>query len=186
MLLVPVHARNVNYSCPTYSLYNLFWVSLIWMHCIAGISITLGVLHKENWEIQFLNLFIYCWEDRIYTGRNYQDIKKVIKIYVYFGHVVWHEGPKFPDQGPNPHPVQWKCRVLTSGLPGKSLFFGQLRRSLENRKEKSNQSLLLGLGGRPIRIHCLFWLHHTACEIFVLQQGIKRLLLVVKSRTPNH
>ena len=24
MLLVPVHARNVNYSCPTYSLYNLF------------------------------------------------------------------------------------------------------------------------------------------------------------------
>ena len=76
--------------------------------------------------------------------------------------------------------------VLTPGLPGKSLFFGQLRRSLENRKEKSNQSLFLGLGGRPIRIHCLFWLHHTAHEIFVLQQGIERLLLAVKSRTPNH
>ena len=26
----------------------------------------------------------------------------------------------FPDQGPNPCPLQWKCGVLTTGPPGKS------------------------------------------------------------------
>ena len=32
---------------------------------------------------------------------------------MYFGHEVWHAGTKFPDQGPNPHPVQWKCCLNT-------------------------------------------------------------------------
>ena len=27
---------------------------------------------------------------------------------------------KFPDQGSNPYPLDWKCRVLTNGLPGES------------------------------------------------------------------
>ena len=31
-------------------------------------------------------------------------------------------GPYFPDQGSNLRPLQWKRRVLTIGLPGKSHF----------------------------------------------------------------
>ena len=33
---------------------------------------------------------------------------------------LWLAGSSFPDQGSNPHPLQWKLRVLTTGLPGKS------------------------------------------------------------------
>ena len=29
-------------------------------------------------------------------------------------------GPQFPDQGSNLHSLQWKCGVLTTGLPRKS------------------------------------------------------------------
>ena len=29
-------------------------------------------------------------------------------------------GSQFPDQGLNPGPLQWKCRVLTTGQPGNS------------------------------------------------------------------
>ena len=32
----------------------------------------------------------------------------------------WLAGSSFPDQGSNPHTLQWKFRVLTAGLPGKS------------------------------------------------------------------
>ena len=34
--------------------------------------------------------------------------------------VTQHVGSEFPDQGSNPPPLQWKCRVLTTGPPGKS------------------------------------------------------------------
>ena len=30
-------------------------------------------------------------------------------------------GVSFPDQGSNPGPLHWECRVLTTGPPGKSL-----------------------------------------------------------------
>ena len=33
---------------------------------------------------------------------------------------LWLAGSSFPDQGSNPHTLQWKLRVLTTGLPGKS------------------------------------------------------------------
>ena len=32
----------------------------------------------------------------------------------------------FPDQGSKPHPLQWKHRVLTTGLPGNFLMFSVL------------------------------------------------------------
>ena len=38
-----------------------------------------------------------------------------------FDYTLWHAGSQFPDQGSNPRPLQWNCRVLTTGLPGKSL-----------------------------------------------------------------
>ena len=33
----------------------------------------------------------------------------------------WHCGILVPNQGQNPYLLQWKHRVLTTGLPGKSL-----------------------------------------------------------------
>ena len=37
-----------------------------------------------------------------------------------FNHARHLLGSYFPPQGLNPHPWQWKCQVLTTGLPGKS------------------------------------------------------------------
>ena len=38
-----------------------------------------------------------------------------------FGQAMWHVGSYFPDQGLNPCPLQWRSRVLTTGLPGRTL-----------------------------------------------------------------
>ena len=46
--------------------------------------------------------------------------------FFFFGHTMRHVGSWFPDQGSNPHPVQWKCGVLTTGPRGKSLEFSYL------------------------------------------------------------
>ena len=41
-------------------------------------------------------------------------------FFFFFGHAVQHAGFKFPDQGLNWCPLQWKCGDLTTGLPRKS------------------------------------------------------------------
>ena len=41
---------------------------------------------------------------------------------VFFGCAAWHVGCYFPYQGSNPCPLQWKRGVLTTGLPGNSLY----------------------------------------------------------------
>ena len=41
-----------------------------------------------------------------------------VLFWFVFGHGMWHGGSQFPDQGSNPCPLQWKYRVLTTGLPG--------------------------------------------------------------------
>lgn len=41
----------------------------------------------------------------------------------FFWPCMWHVESWFPDQGWNPCPLHWKCRVLTSGPHGKSFFF---------------------------------------------------------------
>ena len=62
---------------------------------------------KENFfSMSLFNLNFYFWE-----------------IFFFFAtsHSMWD-----PDQGLNLHPLQWKPRVLTTGLPGKSgksIFF---------------------------------------------------------------
>ena len=38
-----------------------------------------------------------------------------------FGHAVQHARSQFLQQGSTPCPLQWKCRVLTTGSPSKSL-----------------------------------------------------------------
>ena len=45
-----------------------------------------------------------------------------VGFFFFFGLTTWHEGSWFPDQGSNPHPLQWHRGVLTAGLPGKSLL----------------------------------------------------------------
>ena len=37
-----------------------------------------------------------------------------------FSWATWHVGSWFPEQGSNPHPLQWQHSVLTTGPPGKS------------------------------------------------------------------
>ena len=36
--------------------------------------------------------------------------------FFFFGHSMWHAGSQIPDQGLNPCSLQWKCRVLPTGL----------------------------------------------------------------------
>ena len=49
-------------------------------------------------------------------------LTKGIEIFIsyFFGCVVQQAESQFPDQGLNSCPLQWKYRVLTTGLPGKS------------------------------------------------------------------
>ena len=35
-----------------------------------------------------------------------------------FGHAAQHVGSELPDQGLDPHPLQWTCKVLITGLQG--------------------------------------------------------------------
>ena len=43
-----------------------------------------------------------------------------LTFFFFFCYAAWHVGSQFSHQGLNPHPLQWKCGVLTTGLPGKS------------------------------------------------------------------
>ena len=45
-----------------------------------------------------------------------------LHFFFFFGHGSGHVGSSFPDQGWNPHPLQWKLRVPTTGLSGNSLY----------------------------------------------------------------
>ena len=40
-----------------------------------------------------------------------------------FGRATQHVGSEFPDQGLNPHPLEWKCKVLVTGLQGVPTIF---------------------------------------------------------------
>ena len=42
-------------------------------------------------------------------------------FFFFFGHTTRHVGSWFFNQGSNPGPLQWKCRVWTTGPPMKSL-----------------------------------------------------------------
>ena len=42
-------------------------------------------------------------------------------VFFFLATATRHVGSQFPDQGLNLCPLQWKCGVLTTGPPGKSL-----------------------------------------------------------------
>ena len=49
-------------------------------------------------------------------------MKKYLNMVFFSPHTAQHVGFQFPYQGVNPHPLQWKLRVLTTGPPGKSFI----------------------------------------------------------------
>ena len=52
-------------------------------------------------------------------------------VFSFFGHTMQHVRSWFPDQGLNLGPLQCKCGVLTTGLPGKSQSFAFLHDAFE-------------------------------------------------------
>ena len=48
--------------------------------------------------------------------------KQITPYFLFFDHTAWHVGSQFPNQVLNPGPLQWKSRILTTRLPGKSFF----------------------------------------------------------------
>ena len=65
-------------------------------------------------------------------------------FFLKFGHAARLVGSQFPDQGLNPGPRQWKCRVLTTGPPGNSpQILQMLTLGRQSRLSWSSSSLLL-------------------------------------------
>ena len=84
-------------------------IALLWANIYKYIFIALHFLEIDDnilYIIFSTLLFIYLF---------------IFKFYYIFGHTVWHAWSYFPDQGSNPCPLQWTCRILTTGLPGNSL-----------------------------------------------------------------
>ena len=84
-------------------------------------SLAQWILNLGFWFI-FLN-FLKCF--LIFKKCLYIHIYIYIYIYIFFfffGHAMQLAGSQFPSQDLNLGPRQWKHRVLTTGLPGKSLL----------------------------------------------------------------
>ena len=121
---------------------------LLWSHGEAFILSVLGTLtgvsfiscSLSNWGISLL--FLACWEFLSWMdGKFHQVVFMSLSVLVfwyselnYIGCVcvyvcvcthctVWFVGLKFPDQGLNLGPQQWRFGVLTTGPPRNSLHF---------------------------------------------------------------
>ena len=58
-----------------------------------------------------------CWSS---DSHHWMEIGK-LSFELFFGHTVQHMGSQFPSQKSNPRPLHWKCTVLTTGPPARSL-----------------------------------------------------------------
>ena len=81
-----------------------------------------------------------------YIGGNLMTLSQanISFFFFFFGHNPWHVGSQFPKKGSIPCALQWKHRVLTTGLPGKyclgQIFLKQDRKSMNcKRKKKKTQ-----------------------------------------------
>ena len=76
------------------------------------------MLIKFGWIFEVKSDFVLKWlgvlKKTLEIGYFFLSLKKS------FGCAPKRVGSKFPDQGLNLHPLHWKHRILTSGLPGKS------------------------------------------------------------------
>ena len=82
------------------------------------ISFYEGNSHLLDWELleKYSQHLAYC----LTYNRQVWDFWKFI-LFIYLGCTTRHVGSQFPDQGSDLCPLQWKLRVLTTELPGKSL-----------------------------------------------------------------
>ena len=103
-------------------------VSTTYQFCDFGL-LTLSLFHLLNpsdflWgpsEILYLNHL------PPFIVRIKHSITFYLFVELFFGLTAWHVESFFPDQGSNPHPLQWKHEFLTTGPPGKSLQLVILR-----------------------------------------------------------
>ena len=75
-----------------------------------------------------------CREDsssEVWVGA---ENEKERRPFFVFGHNVQQMGSQSPDQGSKLGPLQWKCRVLTTGPPGTSQDFFFLIAEVEKKK----------------------------------------------------
>ena len=92
-----------------------------------------GEIQNQNSVDSVLNYLFSCVF--LLVGKHYQERemkkpavsgspwKEKVEIWcLKFNGWIYTVGSLFPDQGLTPWPLQWKCRILTAGLPGKSLF----------------------------------------------------------------
>ena len=117
-LLLPIHPTP---RCWHLQMYVLFlWIYLFWIFHING-------------NIQYVNFCVY-----FHSFNNIFEIHLCYSIYqylIYFYGLIFHcmftlfhlflyttQHAELPNQGSNPSPLQWKCRVLTTRPSGKSSY----------------------------------------------------------------
>ena len=85
----------------TFYSYFFFFIQVSLIGCNM---VKISLQGQTCWNLSFLFIFYY--------------------YYYYFCHTVQHSTVSlFPKQGSNPHPLEWKHRVLSTGVPGKSSSF---------------------------------------------------------------
>ena len=65
-------------------------------------------------------VYVCILECSIIDEQYYISSIKPSDLIFCFGHTAQHVGSQFPVKGSNPCPVQWRLRVLTTGLPRRS------------------------------------------------------------------
>ena len=83
----------------------------------------------------------------------------ILSSLLWGGHAMQHMGSQFPDQGLNPYSLHWKCGVLATGTPGKSLISSLLPLDIcfSNSLQLSSLTSPVFLLHCPIQIQPPFW-----------------------------
>ena len=87
-----------------------FWLNVMLPPYIFGRIIFLS--NNHNFKLGMLCIFVIRFSIVVSPTRP-----------PFFGHTAWHVGHEFPNQRLNPYLLHWEPRILTTGLPGKSLDF---------------------------------------------------------------
>ena len=125
-----ISCSSSNISCslqPAHILFPLTGVFLLPLHPnprLLSCILSACILDKAN---PVYHLFLYSLQVNnvlIFLSFIFISFFSVFHssyfLKLFFGHIMWHVGPKLPDQGLNPYPLHWKCGVLTTGPPGNS------------------------------------------------------------------
>ena len=92
--------------------------------CSVFIRLFSGQLQQSRQRSLFFNIYIYLFILFIYLVAPGLICGTWAPLLQLAGKL-WHAcGSQFPNQGSNPGPLHWECRVLTTVPPGKSLGRG--------------------------------------------------------------